>query len=226
VIKLMTGIGVQAHVDEDSFWLYHITDHANDAKKLGNPLKYSISRVTELFKGQPEFFDLVEFWWADRQSLDDRDRQSREMNPETFLDFERKGGLQLFRAIFDEHRVRGAGDLGSAPLPSGTYKLMCAYTLAPDTDAELLWQRNQEHVRGVVTRADRSLRRVSANRLVEKLRGEPGAFLVNEFWFESRPAADGFINLKQHDLSESGGLLKYQIGMEEAEIALDGKPSF
>jgi hypothetical protein len=172
MIKLMTGIGVQEGVDGEFFWRYHITDHANDARQLGHPTKYSISRVQQVYEGTPNFFDIVEFWWTDRKSLDDRDAQSKHANPETFRDFERKGGLQLFRALVAEQRVAAVDEPAPAPLPPGIFKLMCAYELQPGVSLDDFVTRDRQHVERLAKKAGAALRRVSINPVAEKL-GSP-----------------------------------------------------
>jgi hypothetical protein len=224
MIKLMTGIGVQDGVDGEFFWRYHITDHANDARQLGHPIKYSISRVRDAYEGEPNFFDIVEFWWTDRKSLDDRDAQSKHANPETFKDFERKGGLQLFRALVAEERVAAVNEPAPAALPPGVFKFMCAYELRPGVSLDEFVTRDRQHVERLAKKAGTALQRASINPVAEKLVREPGFAVANEFWFASEAAAKDYIGGDQHVVE--GGVVKFRISMEEAEIFLEGRPWF
>jgi hypothetical protein len=224
VIKLVTGIGINDDVDGDFFWKYHITDHANDAKHLGEPIKYSISRVIEKIHGDPGFFDVVEFWWSSRESLRDRDAQSKNFNPEVFADFERKGGHQKFRAIVNEERIAVKDEPAPAALPDGHYKLLVGYFLDEPDKAENFAAANRATVAALINGAGATLIRASINPIIEKVAYEPTFEVMNEYWFRDRASAESLFQASLHMVP--GGKLNFIAGLQEAEIHLDGRDWF
>ena len=77
MVKMVTIYSLPEGTDPDTFWKYHIEEHALDIKKVAGPLlkKYVINRVTQVIRGEPKFFGLIETWWdseEDRQEYNNR----------------------------------------------------------------------------------------------------------------------------------------------------------
>ncbi len=59
--------------DQDAFWKYHTEVHALDVVRGAGPdlKRYVVNRVTEVIRGEMQFWGLIEKWWESKQSRDE-----------------------------------------------------------------------------------------------------------------------------------------------------------
>jgi hypothetical protein len=81
MIKRMATCSVNEGIDPDEFWDYHHSVHAQDILRHGGErefYKYSMSRVTEIFRGIPGFYDITEYWYEDQKAVDSLNQMWKE----------------------------------------------------------------------------------------------------------------------------------------------------
>lgn len=60
-------------VDKEAFWKYHTGIHAADVTKGAGPAlkRYVVNHVTEMIRGEMQFWGLIEKWWESKEARDE-----------------------------------------------------------------------------------------------------------------------------------------------------------
>ena len=72
MIKTISVYSLPKGTDPDEFWKYHTEVHGADVRKAAGPglKKFVINRVTQVLRGEPKFFGVIEMWWESREAMD------------------------------------------------------------------------------------------------------------------------------------------------------------
>ncbi|MBI2958054.1 MAG: hypothetical protein HYY32_04340 [Chloroflexi bacterium] len=70
---------IPKNVDPQEFWEYHTGPHARDVVGGAGPelKRYVVNRVTDVIRGEMQFWGLIEKWWESKESRDEYLRRAK-----------------------------------------------------------------------------------------------------------------------------------------------------